>query len=110
MGAAADRRGFRQLRHVESEAAEAPDMVTDVGADAGGEGGRHRLTLLRHDRKNLAQIDDVGEHYRTCDQADVFHLLFLFNGIAAPDHWPAEADPVKKLLWTSIFVVSARKT
>ena len=45
-----------------------------------------------------AQVGDVGQHDRIGDEAGVFELLFLLDGIAALDHRPAKRHPIEEVV------------
>ena len=51
-----------------------------------------------HGGQDHGQVGDVGQHDRVGDQAGVFQLLLLLDGIAAFDHRAAEGDPVEEVV------------
>jgi hypothetical protein len=88
----------RQVAHVKDVLPEAADVLTRVGAEATDEGGRDGVPVSVHRGERGGHVGDVGEHHRVGDQARVFELLFLLDGIAALDHWAAERDPVEEVV------------
>ena len=88
----------RQVADVKNVLPEAADVLTRVGVEAADQGGRSNVPVTVHRGQGGGHVNDVGEHYRFGDEACVFELLFLFYGIAALDHGPAERDPVEGLV------------
>ena len=80
------------------ESSEAPDMLSNIGADASGQVGGDGLPVVCHGAEDLRQVCNVGQHYRICDKAGVFELLLLLDWITAFHHRTAEANPVEKFV------------
>jgi hypothetical protein len=49
-------------------------------------------------RQDTGQVRDIGQHDRVGDEASVFELLLLLDGIAALDHRAAERHPVQEIV------------
>jgi hypothetical protein len=96
-----------QVWHVEGKPAEAADMFSEIGADAGDQVGGDGMSVVCHGVEDLRQVCNVGQHYRIGDEAGVFYLLLLLDRITARDHRAAEANPVEKFVVGTSFGTSS---
>jgi hypothetical protein len=73
-------------------------MAAYIGAETGNQGGCNWVPVGGHIGKDACQVGDVGQHDGVGDQACVFQLLFLLDGVAALDHRATEGHPVQKII------------
>jgi len=67
-------------------------MPPDVGVGAGDQSGGDGVSVRGHVRQDRGHVGDVGQHDRVGDEAGVFELFLLLDGVATPDHRAAERD------------------